>query len=179
MSWCDSWEAIEDVALSEEPVARALAAASPAVRTAIDGVLNGGELSVEDGERLFAVRGGPDLLAMVRAADVVRATDVGDDVTYVVNRNVNFTNVCFVNCQFCAFKRQRWESDAYTHGTELILGKVAEAIERGATEICEGRPVVSTLLPQDRDRSGTGVCRPRNRQFECPQAATPAGRHSL
>jgi 7,8-didemethyl-8-hydroxy-5-deazariboflavin synthase CofH subunit len=136
MSWCDSWEAIEDVALSEEPVARALAAASPAVRTAIDGVLNGGELSVEDGERLFAVRGGPDLLAMVRAADVVRATDVGNDVTYVVNRNVNFTNVCFVNCQFCAFKRQRWESDAYTHGTELILGKVAEAIERGATEIC-------------------------------------------
>jgi FO synthase len=136
MSWFDSWDAIEDVVLSDEPVERALAAASPAVRTAIEGVLNGHELTVEDGERLFALRGGPDLLALVRAADAVRAADVGDDVTYVVNRNVNFTNVCFVNCQFCAFKRQRWESDAYTHGTELILGKVAEAIERGATEIC-------------------------------------------
>jgi FO synthase len=136
MSWFDSWDAIEDVVLSDEPVERALAAASPAVRTAIERVLNGHELTVEDGERLFALRGGPDLLALVRAADAVRAADVGDDVTYVVNRNVNFTNVCFVNCQFCAFKRQRWESDAYTHGTELILGKVAEAIERGATEIC-------------------------------------------
>ena len=66
----------------------------------------------------------------------VRADDVGDDVTYVVNRNINFTNVCFVNCHFCAFKRQRWEEDAYTHGMDVVLGKVEEAIARGATEVC-------------------------------------------
>ena len=66
----------------------------------------------------------------------MRAEDVGDVVTYVVNRNVNFTNVCFVNCQFCAFKRQRWEKDAYSHGTEEVLAKVAEAVDRGATEVC-------------------------------------------
>ena len=69
-------------------------------------------------------------------ADHVRREDVGEVVTYVVNRNVNFTNVCFVNCQFCAFKRQRWENDAYNHGTDEVLAKVAEAVERGATEIC-------------------------------------------
>jgi FO synthase len=61
---------------------------------------------------------------------------VGDDVTYVVNRNINFTNVCFVNCHFCAFKRQRWEEDAYTHGLDVVLGKVDEAVARGATEVC-------------------------------------------
>jgi FO synthase len=66
----------------------------------------------------------------------VRAEDVGDEVTYVVNRNINFTNVCFVNCQFCAFKRQRWEEDAYTHGLDVVLGKVDEAIALGATEVC-------------------------------------------
>src|SRR6185369_6373095 len=79
---------------------------------------------------------GDDLAALVRTADAVRAADVGDVVTYVVNRNINFTNVCFVNCQFCAFKRQRWESDAYTHGLDVVLGKVEEAIARGATEVC-------------------------------------------
>jgi len=57
-------------------------------------------------------------------------------VTYVVNRNINFTNVCFVNCKFCAFKRQRWEEDAYTHGIDVVMGKVDEAIARGATEVC-------------------------------------------
>jgi 2-iminoacetate synthase ThiH len=77
-----------------------------------------------------------DLTALVRTADAIRAADVGDDVTYVVNRNINFTNVCFVNCHFCAFKRQRWESDAYTHGMDVVLGKVEEAIARGATEVC-------------------------------------------
>lgn len=79
---------------------------------------------------------GADLRALVAVADHVRREDVGDVVTYVVNRNVNFTNVCFVNCQFCAFKRQRWESDAYNHGTDAVLAKVGEAVERGATEIC-------------------------------------------
>jgi len=86
-------------------------------------------------ERLLMTTGS-DLRALVATADQVRREDAGDVVTYVVNRNVNFTNVCFVNCQFCAFKRQRWESDAYNHGTDQVLGKVAEAIERGATEIC-------------------------------------------
>src|SRR5262249_59149010 len=96
---------------------------------------DGGELPVDEGELLLGVDDA-DLVALVRAADAVRAADVGDTVTYVVNRNINFTNVCFVNCHFCAFKRQRWEADAYTHGLDVVLGKVDEAVARGATEVC-------------------------------------------
>jgi 7,8-didemethyl-8-hydroxy-5-deazariboflavin synthase CofH subunit len=135
MSWMDPIEEIEAVALSDIPVERALAQAAPAVRTILTGALSGREVSIAEGEALLEASGN-DLLALVRVADTVRAADVGDEVTYVVNRNINFTNVCFVNCQFCAFKRQRWEDDAYTHGLDLVLGKAEEAIARGATEVC-------------------------------------------
>jgi FO synthase len=136
MSWFDPWEAIEAIALNDDPVERALARARPDVRGPVERVLaRTGELDTAETERLLRVDG-DDLVALVRAADTVRAEDVGDDVSYVVNRNINFTNVCFVNCQFCAFKRQRWEEDAYTHGLDVILGKVDEAIARGATEVC-------------------------------------------
>jgi FO synthase len=72
----------------------------------------------------------------MKCADLARAEDVGDEVTYVVNRNINFTNICFVGCQFCGFKRQKWESDAYDHSDETILAKVRDAVARGATEVC-------------------------------------------
>ena len=135
MSWFDPWEQIEAVALNDEPVDRVLARAAPAVRATLARALSGTALAVDEAEMLLGTDG-DDLVALVRAADVVREADVGDAVTYVVNRNINFTNVCFVNCQFCAFKRQRWEEDAYTHGLDVVLGKVEEAIGRGATEVC-------------------------------------------
>jgi len=135
MSWIDPWPEIEALALNDEPLDRVLDRASPEVRRILDGALRGQEVTVADGERLLGTVG-PDLLALVRVADAIRAADVGDEVTYVVNRNINFTNVCFVNCRFCAFKRQRWEADAYTHGVDLVLGKCEEAIARGATEVC-------------------------------------------
>ena len=69
-------------------------------------------------------------------ADHVRASDVGEVVTYVVNRNINFTNVCFVGCQFCAFARHRKDPDARTDDVEEVLAKVQDAVDRGATEIC-------------------------------------------
>ncbi|TMA57099.1 MAG: 7,8-didemethyl-8-hydroxy-5-deazariboflavin synthase subunit CofH, partial [Deltaproteobacteria bacterium] len=134
-SWFDPWEQIKRVALNDEPVDRALARAAPAVRAILARALAGQELSVDEAEALLGTTG-DDLVALVRTADTIRETDVGDEVTYVVNRNINFTNVCFVNCQFCAFKRQRWEEDAYTHGMDVVLGKVEEAIGRGATEVC-------------------------------------------
>jgi FO synthase len=123
------------VALNDEPLDRVLDRAGAAVRGILDRALAGIDVGVDEGERLLEAEGA-DLLALVRVADAVRAEDVGDEVTYVVNRNINFTNVCFVNCQFCAFKRQRWEEDAYTHGLDVVLGKVDEAIARGATEVC-------------------------------------------
>ena len=135
MSWIEPWADIEAVVLNDEPLSRVLARASPAVRAVLERAVDRSELAAEEGEALLGTTGA-DLVALVRTADAVRAADVGDEVTYVVNRNINFTNVCFVNCQFCAFKRQRWEEDAYTHGLDVVLGKVEEAIARGATEVC-------------------------------------------
>ena len=125
---------IDDL-FDDVPLERRLARATPGVRALIDVVLDGGTLDVDDTVRLLETDG-DDVLAVIAAADAVRKADVGDDVTYVVNRNVNFTNVCFVGCRFCAFKRQRWEPDAYNQPVETILTKVQEAVDRGATEIC-------------------------------------------
>lgn len=121
--------------LDDATLDRRLADASPGIRTLVERVLDGGTLDVDEGVRLLE-SDGPDVLAIIAAADAVRKADVGDDVTYVVNRNLNFTNVCFVGCRFCAFKRQRWEPDAYNNSVETMLAKVQEAVDRGATEIC-------------------------------------------
>jgi FO synthase len=109
--------------------------ASPNVRGALKRSLNREELTPAEGLLLYTAQG-DDLRAAIKCADLARAEDVGDEVTYVVNRNINFTNICFVGCQFCGFKRQKWESDAYDHGDETILAKVGDAMVRGATEIC-------------------------------------------
>jgi FO synthase len=135
MSWFDPWEQIDALALDDTPLPQALGRASAPVRGMLERVLERRELTVDQIEALLQTTD-DDLRALVRTADTVRAADVGDVVTYVVNRNVNFTNICFVNCQFCAFKRQRWESDAYDHGPELLLDKIQNGIDRGATEIC-------------------------------------------
>ena len=109
--------------------------ASAPMRAALLKVLDYGELTPDEGLMVYTA-GGDDLRAVVKAADLARAEDVGEEVTYVVNRNINFTNICFVGCQFCGFKRQKWESDAYDHADETILAKVGDAIARGATEVC-------------------------------------------
>jgi len=136
MSWLDPWDQIEAVALDETSLDSALARASTRVGRIVAATLAGHPPSVDEAEVLFSPMSLPDLGALARAADSLREATCGDVVTYVVNRNVNFTNVCFVNCHFCAFKRQRWEADAYTHGFDVVLAKVGEAIERGATEVC-------------------------------------------
>jgi FO synthase len=117
------------------PVDALLGKASPAVRTALEHALLKRELTPEEGLLLYTADG-DDLRATIRCADIARAEDVGNEVTYVVNRNINFTNICFVGCQFCGFKRQRWEADAYDHSDDTIVAKVADAVARGATEIC-------------------------------------------
>src|SRR5579883_1150755 len=117
------------------PLSTLLDKASPDVRAALKRALACKELTPEEGLLLYTAQG-DDLSAMMKCADLARAEDVGNEVTYVVNRNINFTNICFVGCQFCGFKRQRWESDAYDHSDQVILDKVADAWARGATEVC-------------------------------------------
>ena len=79
---------------------------------------------------------GPALAALTKIADDVRQDAVGDDVTYVVNRNLNFTNVCYTGCRFCAFAQRRTDLDAYTLSLAEVGDRVDEAWALGATEIC-------------------------------------------
>ncbi len=117
------------------PLGALMDQASPGVRAALKHAVACQELTPEEGLLLYTAQG-DDLRATMKCADLARAEDVGDEVTYVVNRNINFTNICFVGCQFCGFKRQKWESDAYDHSDETILAKVRDAVARGATEVC-------------------------------------------
>jgi len=106
------------------------------VRGLLEGALEGRELGREAAERLLTVRGA-DFHALLAAADLARREDCGDDVTYVVCRNINFTNVCYVGCSFCGFARHKDDSvDAFDRSHEEIIGKCRDAIERGATEVC-------------------------------------------
>jgi FO synthase len=103
------------------------------------------DLGLEEGVTLAEVEG-EDFLALVRVADEIRRGVVGDRITYVVNRNLNFTNVCVVGCAFCGFGRGADAPDAYFHSTGTLVAKSVEAVERGATEVC-----IQGGLPKDLD----------------------------
>ena len=79
---------------------------------------------------------GPALDALCRVADDLRAEAVGDDVTYVVNRNINFSNVCYVGCRFCAFAQREADAESYTLTLADVADRAEEAWARGATEVC-------------------------------------------
>jgi 7,8-didemethyl-8-hydroxy-5-deazariboflavin synthase CofH subunit len=123
----------------------ALRGACPEIARVLDKSLAGRELDFEDGLRLSEVDEA-DLFALVKAADELRRRAVGDAITYVVNRNINFTNVCIVGCAFCGFSRGPNASDAYFHSTETLVAKAVEAVQRGATEVC-----IQGGLPKDLD----------------------------
>ncbi|HYA96523.1 MAG TPA: 5-amino-6-(D-ribitylamino)uracil--L-tyrosine 4-hydroxyphenyl transferase CofH, partial [Methylomirabilota bacterium] len=126
--------------MSEAPMAQArssaaLAAANPEVRAALSAALAGERLGFEQGLSLAAATG-DDAAALIAVADVLRREAAGDAVTYVVNRNINFTNVCFVGCSFCGFARGPAAPDAYSHSLDSIVRKAREARDAGATEVC-------------------------------------------
>ncbi|MFJ9629072.1 bifunctional FO biosynthesis protein CofGH [Streptomyces sp. NPDC101175] len=79
---------------------------------------------------------GPALDALTRIADDVRRSAVGDDVTYIVTRNINFTNVCYTGCRFCAFAQRRTDADAYTLSLDQVADRAQQAWEVGAVEVC-------------------------------------------
>ncbi len=84
---------------------------------------------------LFAADG-PVLDSLVRLADDARRDTVGDDITYVVNRNINFTNVCYVGCRFCAFAQRERDADAYRLSLDQVADRAELAWQDGATEVC-------------------------------------------
>jgi 7,8-didemethyl-8-hydroxy-5-deazariboflavin synthase CofH subunit len=110
----------------------------PQMRAGIERVLELQEGSVLDRESWLrlAFAEGDDLLGLLVAADMLRCELAGNIVTYVVNRNINFTNICFVGCKFCAFSRGPREHDTYFLNPEQVAQKAVEAWQLGATEVC-------------------------------------------
>src|ERR1700730_18118342 len=107
----------------------------PEVREILHAATSGADLSLQQGLRL-ATTDGAALEALIAVADMLRRETVGPAVTYVVNRNINFTNVCFVGCSFCGFGRGPGAADAYSLSSEDVARKAREAWEKGATEVC-------------------------------------------
>jgi len=105
--------------------------------------LEGQDLLEEQIVNLFSVTG-TDFYSLLMAADFLRQKTVGDEVTYVVNRNINFTNVCVKHCSFCAFSRTYRSNEGYYLPTEEIVRRAREAQDYGATEIC-----IQAGLPPD------------------------------
>jgi 7,8-didemethyl-8-hydroxy-5-deazariboflavin synthase CofH subunit len=112
--------------------------ASMPIRNALERVLEIEDGACLRGEERYALANceGADLLALLVAADTVRRDLVGNIISYVVNRNINFTNICFVGCKFCAFSRGPREHDTYFLSLDQVAQKAVEAWELGATEVC-------------------------------------------
>jgi FO synthase len=130
------WDSVRDAAVSTSLIDGAPAvlhlAGGAALRAA---EADPGDLSDEHALTLMTAEG--DLLTQVTSlADDLRRAAVGDDVTYVVNRNINFTNVCYVGCRFCAFAQRRTDADAYSLSLDEVADRAEEAWGLGATEVC-------------------------------------------
>lgn len=102
----------------------------------LDRVDSGDDLSPEDAVVLLKQTDAGALAAIRSKADQLRQNQAGDTVTYVINRNINFTNICEQHCSFCAFRRDEGEEGAYWLDLTQILEKATDAVQRGATEIC-------------------------------------------
>ncbi len=107
----------------------------PQIRTILHRALEEEELSWQDGLQLCQTNG-IDFHAVCLVADEMRRRQVGEVVTYVVNRNINFTNVCIKHCTFCAFSREYRGEEGYFLPAEEIVRRAQEAVDMGATEVC-------------------------------------------
>ncbi|MFN0165205.1 MAG: 5-amino-6-(D-ribitylamino)uracil--L-tyrosine 4-hydroxyphenyl transferase CofH [Bryobacteraceae bacterium] len=105
------------------------------IAVTLDKARRGEELTVDDGETLLGAEG-EALDQLLRTADAVRRERKGDVVTYVVNRNINFTNVCVKRCGFCAFSRGHRAEEGYFLPVEEVIRRAREAFDLGATEVC-------------------------------------------
>ncbi|MBM3896237.1 MAG: 7,8-didemethyl-8-hydroxy-5-deazariboflavin synthase subunit CofH [Thaumarchaeota archaeon] len=119
--------------------------ADPLVSSTLDRALSEKEINAKEAERLFYADG-IDFHLVGMVADELRRRRAGNIVTYVVNRNINFTNVCIKQCGFCAFSRDFREEEGYFLPTEEIVRRAKEAHSCGATEVC-----IQAGLPPDMD----------------------------
>ena len=117
------------------PVNRILRSIDPLVSSILDDALGGKVPAQEEAIKLFECKG-QELNALMLVADELRHRTVGDVVTFVINRNINFTNVCTARCSFCAFSKAPAEAGAYLLSADEIGKRAEEAWKAGATEVC-------------------------------------------
>ncbi len=128
--------------------------ADPLIASTLDRALSEKEISAEEASRLFYAKG-IDFHLIGIVADELRKRRVGDKVTYVINRNINFTNVCIKQCGFCAFSRDFREEEGYSLPIEEIVRRAKEARNLGATEVC-----IQAGLPPDMEANTyESICR--------------------
>lgn len=134
--------------MSHRDIDAALSGVSRDVRAILARALSGQDLELDHIVRLFSATG-RDMLALTLAADTLRTEQVGDAVTYVVNRNINFTNVCVKTCKFCAFARGVRSEQGYFLPEEEVVRRVLQAAEYGATEVCIQAGLAPTMKSDD------------------------------
>ncbi len=132
----------------------------PVISQTLDRALSDKDISVEEGIELFDANGS-EMNMILRVADELRRRTVGENVTYVVNRNINFTNVCIKRCGFCAFSRDFRQEEGYFLPTEEILRRAKEAWRLGATEIC----IQAGLPPKMDGNLYIEICRARKKEL--------------
>ena len=142
----------------EIPRAPGLSRVDAAIGRAIDTATDGNLLTEDEIVRLFGARGA-DFDAVCAAADALRASVVGEVVTYVVNRNINYTNMCSFKCRFCAFAKSAGADSLrgapYDLATDEVVRRAREAWQRGATEVC----MQGGIHPDYTGETYLGLCR--------------------
>src|SRR5580704_2672143 len=130
----------DEVATRIDPAARRGSGARRRLRPEVSAALRAAEkdpAGISDADALALLDAdGEELEALAALADALRRDVIGDDVTYVVNRNINFTNVCYTGCRFCAFAQRRTDADVYTLSLSQVGDRAEEAWQAGATEVC-------------------------------------------
>ncbi len=170
----------DDVATLATPTVRPSASLAPIV----DRAMRGEDLGEGDIVRLFEARGS-DFAAVTQAADALRKEVVGDTISYAVVRNINYTNICYFRCGFCAFSKGKLAANLrgspYDLTTQEIVRRASEAWDRGATEVCmQGgihpeytgqhyldvcravREAIRACMSMPSRRSRSGTARPRS-----------------
>lgn len=109
---------------------------SVTLNSILDCALAGEDIAPEQAVLLLKQKDEGAIALIRQTADTLRQQQAGEVVTYIINRNINYTNICEQHCSFCAFRRDEGEEGAYWLEWEQILEKSQDAVSRGATEIC-------------------------------------------
>ncbi|MCW4032992.1 MAG: 5-amino-6-(D-ribitylamino)uracil--L-tyrosine 4-hydroxyphenyl transferase CofH [Candidatus Bathyarchaeota archaeon] len=107
----------------------------PILAEILERAINGKEIRINEAEELFKSKG-KELSALIFVADEIRKRSIGETVTFVINQNINFTNICDANCGFCAFRKSPKDTNTYKLSLKQIIEKVRQAHNLGATEVC-------------------------------------------